>query len=100
MFVLWSVAGLLYLRWTRPDMDRPIKVNLVFPITFLLICTFLVFMPLYVRPLEVGLGLLITVGGIPIYLLGVRWNKPLWIQNSLEKTTKFSQKIFVGVKED
>jgi len=101
MFVLWSVAGLLYLRWTRPKMDRPIKVSLVFPITFLVICTFLVFMPLYVRPLEVGLGLLITVGGIPVYLLGVRWRtKPQWVRNSLEGTTKFSQKMFVGVKED
>jgi len=101
MFVLWSVAGLLYLRWTRPDMNRPIKVNLIFPIAFLFICSFLVFMPLYVRPLEVGLGLIITAGGIPIYLLGVRWKKkPTWVLNSLEGTTKLSQKMFVGMKED
>lgn len=47
------------------------------PITFLVICTFLVFMPLYVRPVEVGMGLLITASGIPVYLIGVYWqNKP------------------------
>ena len=53
MFILLAIASLLYLRYTRPDMPRPIKVTLGIPIIFLLICTFLVFLPLYVRPVEV-----------------------------------------------
>ena len=53
MFILLAIASLLYLRYTRPDMPRPIKVSLGIPIIFLLICTFLVFLPLYVRPMEV-----------------------------------------------
>eukprot|EP00095_Tigriopus_kingsejongensis_P011978 maker-scaffold1489_size38734-snap-gene-0.9 protein:Tk11978 transcript:maker-scaffold1489_size38734-snap-gene-0.9-mRNA-1 annotation:"y+l amino acid transporter 2" len=101
MFILVSLTGLLYLRWKRPDMPRPIKVNIIVPITFLFICTFLVFMPLYVRPMEVGMGLLITASGIPVYLIGVRvTNKPAWFQNSLGLITKQSQKLFMAVKED
>ncbi|KAG7176118.1 Y+L amino acid transporter 2-like 9 [Homarus americanus] len=69
MFILCSVAGLLYLRWKCPDMERPIKVNIIVPIVFLMICGFLVFLPLYVRPLEVGMGILITASGIPAYLI-------------------------------
>ena len=29
MFILWSVCALLYLRWTRPNMKRPIQVAAV-----------------------------------------------------------------------
>lgn len=54
MFILVAIAGLLYLRYTRPDLPRPIKITLGIPIVFLLICTFLVFLPLYVRPVEVS----------------------------------------------
>ena len=77
MFILVSLSGLLYLRYKRPNMERPIKLNLAIPILFVVICTFLVFMPLYVRPIEVGMGLLITASGIPVYLVCVKWkNKP------------------------
>ena len=84
MFILVSLSGLLYLRYKRPNMERPIKLNLAIPILFVVICTFLVFMPLYVRPIEVGMGLLITGSGIPVYLLCVKWkNKPEWFKNVL-----------------
>ena len=29
MFILWSVSALLWLRFKRPDMNRPIKVSLL-----------------------------------------------------------------------
>jgi len=101
MFILWSVCALLYLRWTRPNMKRPIQVKLVIPIMFLLICTFLTFMPLYVRPAEVGLGLLITAMGIPVYFVTVKWKKkPLWMVRLRGRCTRSSQKMFMGVKEE
>ncbi len=53
---------------------------------FLLICTFLVFLPLYVRPIEVGMGLLITASGIPVYFVAVYWkNKPEWFNSGVGK---------------
>jgi len=101
MFVLLSVASLLYLRYTHPDLPRPIKVSLGIPILFLLICTFLVFLPLYVRPVEVGMGLLITACGVPVYILCVWWrNKPQWFKNMLYSLGFASQKMFLGLKED
>jgi len=100
MFILVSLSGLLYLRYKRPNMERPIKLNLAIPIIFVVICSFLVFMPLYVRPIEVGMGLLITASGIPVYMLCVHWkNKPEWAKNILAQTTGVSQKLFMGVKE-
>jgi len=101
MFILVAIAGLLYLRYTRPDLPRPIKITLGIPIIFLLICTFLVFLPLYVRPVEVGMGLLITACGVPVYLLCIRWkDKPSWLLMSLHRLGYASQKMFLGVKED
>ena len=90
MFILVSLSGLLYLRYKRPNMERPIKLNLIIPIIFVVICSFLVFMPLYVRPIEVGMGLLITGSGIPVYMLCVHWkNKPEWFKNLLGKLHRF-----------
>jgi amino acid transporter len=58
-FALWlvsgaSVTGLLYLRWKLPDIERPIKVPLVLPVTFLICCIFLVLVPAIVTPLDTG----------------------------------------------
>merc|ERR1711909_220576 len=101
MFILVTILGLLYLRYTRPDLPRPIRVSLGIPILFLLICTFLVFMPLYVRPVEVGMGLLITACGVPVYMLCVWWKKkPQWFKNLLYALGFASQKMFLGLKED
>lgn len=101
MFLMWSVAGLLWLRHTQPDLPRPIKVHLSIPIMFLIISAFLVSLPAYVRPLEVGAGLLITASGIPVYFLGVYWkNKPMWFQKCFYEATQVVQKLTVSVKQE
>lgn len=56
------------------------------PIAFVIICAFLVVVPIYVAPYEVGMGVLITVIGIPFYYVGVVWKtKPLWLTNFISK---------------
>ncbi|KAK4008832.1 LOW QUALITY PROTEIN: large neutral amino acids transporter small subunit 2 [Daphnia magna] len=101
MFLMWSVAGLLWLRYKEPDLHRPIKVSLFFPIAFLMICGFLVIMPIYVRPYEVGAGLLITATGIPAYFIGIYWeNKPNWLKSLSRSTTCMVQKLTMAVKEE
>ncbi|XP_047496043.1 Y+L amino acid transporter 2-like isoform X1 [Penaeus chinensis] len=101
LFILISIAGLLFMRWQRPNMTRPIKVNLLIPCAFFLICGFLVFLPLYVRPLEVGMGILITVSGIPAYLLLVYpQNKPAFFRKILDKLTVGTQQLFLSVQGD
>lgn len=105
-FIMISVAGILWLRYKKPNMERPIKVMnfihkiikqciyisksikisflqvpLWIPIVFVILCAFLVIVPCYERPYEVGMGILITVSGIPAYFFGVAWkSKPLWFQ--------------------
>lgn len=114
-FIMVSVSGVLYFRWKRPNMERPIKVSamksigffvrikikkkivskqlpLIVPIVFILICAFLIIVPCYVAPYEVLMGVLITVIGIPVYLVGVVWrNKPEWLNSAIRK---FVRSIF------
>uniref|UniRef100_A0A646QID2 Large neutral amino acids transporter small subunit 2 n=1 Tax=Hemiscolopendra marginata TaxID=943146 RepID=A0A646QID2_9MYRI len=101
LFITFSVAGLMWLRWKRPNMRRPIKVNLIFPIVFLIICTFLVCLPMYASPMEVGFGILITLSGIPVYFLGVYWkSKPPVITKLIDSFTVLVQKMFVCVRAE
>jgi len=100
-FILLSIASLLWLRWSRPDMERPIRVTIGIPIVFLAICTFLVVMPIYVEPVQVGMGILITAIGVPVYFVGVYWrNKPNWFNKIMHACTLTSQKLFYAVKEE
>ena len=92
-----SVTGLVYMRYSRPELTRPIKVsgridhhpprtctfkicfqvNLFFPIFFILITVFLIVMPLLSSPFECLMGVVVTLSGIPVYLLAVSWkDKP------------------------
>lgn len=85
-FVTLSVSGLLYLRYKQPNISRPIKVNIAVPILFVVICIFLLIMPCFEAPYEVGMGTLITASGIPAYYAGVKWtNKPAWFQKLMRK---------------
>lgn len=77
LFVTVSVCGLLYLRWKNPKLSRPIRVHIGVPIVFVLICIFLLILPVIESPLIVLGGLLITLSGIPVYYFGVYWqDKP------------------------
>ncbi|XP_015175162.1 PREDICTED: Y+L amino acid transporter 2 [Polistes dominula] len=100
-FIMLSVAGVLWLRYKKPNMTRPIKVPLWIPITFVALCAFLVIVPCYERPYEVGMGILITASGIPAYFMGVRWQKkPTWFQKINVKVTHTVQKLFMSAREE
>lgn len=100
-FIMLSVAGVLWLRHKRPKMPRPIKISLWIPIVFVVVCAFLVIVPCYERPFEVGMGLLITLTGIPAYLVGVCWKKkPMSFQKFNMKLTHTVQKLFMAARED
>ncbi|XP_037825568.1 Y+L amino acid transporter 2-like [Lucilia sericata] len=100
-FIMLSVSAVLYFRYTRPNMERPIKVSMWIPIAFVIICAFLVVVPIYVAPYEVGMGVLITVIGIPFYYVGVVWkSKPQWLLNLISSLTFTCQKLFMSAKEE
>jgi len=100
-FILISIASLLYLRWKQPDMPRPIRVTIIIPIAFFVICSFLVLLPFYVEPLVIGNGLLVTAIGVPVYFVGVYWkNKPKIVKQIMDGLNIGAQKMFMAVKEE
>ncbi|CAE1174590.1 Large neutral amino acids transporter small subunit 2,Asc-type amino acid transporter 1,Y+L amino acid transporter 1,Cystine/glutamate transporter,Large neutral amino acids transporter small subunit 1,Y+L amino acid transporter 2,b(0,+)-type amino acid transporter 1 [Acanthosepion pharaonis] len=105
-FVNWlaiglSVISLLYFRYARPNMKRPIKVNLIWPILYTIGSIFLVILPIYAKPVETGIGCLIIASGIPVYLIFVTWKKkPAALQRFFDKSTEILQKLLMVVPEE
>uniref|UniRef100_A0A8D2AZ76 Solute carrier family 7 member 11 n=1 Tax=Sciurus vulgaris TaxID=55149 RepID=A0A8D2AZ76_SCIVU len=75
LFIGLAVAGLIYLRYKRPDMHRPFKVPLFIPALFSFTCLFMVALSLYSDPFSTGIGFLITLTGVPAYYLFIIWDK-------------------------
>lgn len=99
--VTLSVISLFVLRWSRPNMHRPIKVNLLLPIVFLLVMLFIVLFPLFYNATECIVALAIIGTGLPVYLLLVRWNKkPRLLRRFVAKATVFLQKLFLSVLQE
>ncbi|XP_060677431.1 large neutral amino acids transporter small subunit 2-like isoform X2 [Hemiscyllium ocellatum] len=93
-----TVAGQIVLRWKQPDIPRPIKVNLIFPVVYLLFWAFLLIFSLWSEPVVCGIGLAIMLTGVPVYFLGVYWkNKPKCFDDVVDAITYFGQKLCVVV---
>lgn len=67
LFTLISISGLLWMRHTNPSANRPIKVNILVPLTYMLTCSFLVISSCAIEPIAVGAATLIILSGIPVY---------------------------------
>lgn len=93
-----TVAGQIVLRWKQPDIPRPIKINLIFPVIYLLFWAFLLVFSLWSEPIVCGIGLAIMLTGVPVYFLGVHWqNKPQCFNNFVDAMTRAGQKLCVVV---
>ncbi|MEQ2180406.1 hypothetical protein GOODEAATRI_000956 [Goodea atripinnis] len=80
-----AIAGLVWLRITKPDLRRPIKVYLFIPVTFVLGCIFMIVVSFWAAPFESLVGSSIILTGIPAYLLGYKWKKPHMVKKMLGK---------------
>ncbi|MCJ8736025.1 hypothetical protein PDJAM_G00254190 [Pangasius djambal] len=93
-----TIAGMLYYRWKKPNLYRPIKVSLLVPVCYLLFWVLLLGFSLYSDPLVCGVGLVIMLTGVPVYFLGVYWkDKPKCIYNFIEWATYLGQRVFFVV---
>ncbi|XP_030630496.1 large neutral amino acids transporter small subunit 2 [Chanos chanos] len=93
-----TVAGQIILRIKKPDLDRPIKVSLLFPITYLIFWAFLLIFSFYSEPVVccTGLGILLT--GVPVYFLGVYWeNKPKKFSTFVDRLTSLCMMLCMVV---
>lgn len=97
LFIFISVAGLLKLRKTQPDTRRPIKVPLCIPIVFLLTAGFLVIFSAFESPVEVAIGSLIIVLGIPVYYVTI--HKPVaWLEQTSQRINILCAKLFLCIQ--
>ncbi|XP_072519410.1 cystine/glutamate transporter [Salminus brasiliensis] len=81
LFIGVAVVGLIYLRYTRPDMPRPFKVPIFIPAVFSFTSFFMVFLSLYSDPVNTGIGFAISLTGIPAYYILIVFDKrPKWFQ--------------------
>lgn len=100
VFTTLSVSGLLWLRHKHPDFERPIKIYLALPIMFFVICVFLVVLPCYVSPVEVGVALIFILSGIPAYGIFIHWkSKPTWLVMASHNLNTACAKMFMCVHE-
>uniref|UniRef100_A0A8K9VAL1 Solute carrier family 7 member 10a n=1 Tax=Oncorhynchus mykiss TaxID=8022 RepID=A0A8K9VAL1_ONCMY len=89
-----TIAGLLYYRWKRPNLLRPIKVSVLVPISYLVFWAVLLGFSLYSEPVVCGMGIVIMLTGVPVYFVGVHWkNKPRCVYRVVECVTYVGQKL-------
>ncbi|CAL8369452.1 unnamed protein product [Lota lota] len=95
-----AIAGMIWLRFTKPNLRRPIKMFIGIPIVFVLSCVFMIVVSFWAAPYECLIGCCIILTGIPAYLLGYKWKKPHVIRKMLDIFTTFCQMIFMSVPEE
>lgn len=92
LFIGVVVLGLIYLRYTQPDLPRPFKVPIFIPVVFCLTCFFMVFFSLYSDPVNTGIGFAISLTGIPAYYIFIYFNhRPKWLQRALDSFNRTLQ---------
>ncbi|XP_041509365.1 asc-type amino acid transporter 1 isoform X1 [Microtus oregoni] len=89
-----TILGLLVLRWRRPALHRPIKVNLLIPVAYLVFWAFLLVFSFISEPMVCGVGVIIILTGVPIFFLGVFWrSKPKCVHRLTESMTRWGQEL-------
>ncbi|CAK6436907.1 unnamed protein product [Pipistrellus nathusii] len=89
-----TILGLLVLRWKRPALHRPIKVNLLVPAAYLVFWAFLLVFSFISEPMVCGVGVIIILTGVPIFFLGVFWrSKPKCVHRLAESMTRLGQEL-------
>merc|ERR1719192_2625992 len=102
-FATWVSIGLAVLclpvlRYYHPEWERPIKVNYIFPVVYILATIFITIVPMIASPIETGIGIGIIATGIPVYFVFIYWkNKPRIIQKMSVGFTQLVQKLTVVV---
>ncbi|XP_017259802.1 large neutral amino acids transporter small subunit 1 [Kryptolebias marmoratus] len=96
-----AIIGMMWLRYKKPEMERPIKVNILLPVSFVLACLFLIIVSFWKTPKECAIGFGVIATGLPVYLIGVWWlNKPKWMMRGIFSTTVLCQKVMKVVPQE
>uniref|UniRef100_A0A7N9CW81 Uncharacterized protein n=1 Tax=Macaca fascicularis TaxID=9541 RepID=A0A7N9CW81_MACFA len=78
----------------RPALHKPIKVNLLIPVAYLVFWAFLLVFSFISEPMVCGVGIIIILTGVPIFFLGVYWrSKPKCVHRLTESMTRWGQEL-------
>ncbi|KAK2553180.1 b0 [Acropora cervicornis] len=90
-----TVSALIWLRYKKPQVERPYRVPIVIPLIVVLASIYLVIAPFYEAPLESLYCVVFILAGIPFYLIFVRFNHvvPKWFFSGIAKGTYQLQKV-------
>uniref|UniRef100_A0A7M4FM15 Cystine/glutamate transporter-like n=1 Tax=Crocodylus porosus TaxID=8502 RepID=A0A7M4FM15_CROPO len=72
LFIGLATLGLIIHRHRHPELPRPFKVPLFVPVSFTTICLFTVGMSFYSDPVNISIGCVMVLSGLPVYYLVVR----------------------------
>ncbi|CAG5020997.1 unnamed protein product [Parnassius apollo] len=103
-FATWLSIGaavlcLPVLRYTQPNLERPIKVNLIFPAVYIVCTVLVVAVPAVASPAETGVGCLMILTAVPVYLILLEPHTRLrGLANITDGTTRLIQKLTLSVR--
>jgi len=96
-----SVLCLPYLRWKCPELPRPIRVHLFFPIIYLIMTLIITILPMVASPMETGIGLLMILTSVPVYLILIKWKtKPRWLEKISTDSTNWLMRLLVVIPQN
>ncbi|XP_066287940.1 cystine/glutamate transporter-like [Branchiostoma lanceolatum] len=94
-------SGLLWWRYKKPDLPRPVKLNLAVPVIFVCMCLFMMVLSFVSAPVECGIGAVVSATAVPVYAVFIHWeNKPAWFLSSEGFVTSRLQLILNVVPQD
>ncbi|CAG5119905.1 unnamed protein product [Candidula unifasciata] len=88
-------GGQVFLRYTEPNLHRPIKLPWILPAFLCCVCMALMGITVYQKPWESSIALVIIVSGVPAYILGTKWRKPHGVQTFIDGITMTLQKLLL-----